>query len=105
MAAVQESGGALHHASDGLHADKEVAMEAFQQDGYALQYASNDLRADKEIGGHGGDQSKRRHPKVCVRTSARGFRLNLRFYVLRLLLRCMFTILHFDFVVNPWWRN
>ena len=51
-------------------------MEPFQQDGYTLQYASNDLRADKEVI-MVAINSKRRHPKVCVRTSARGFRLNL----------------------------
>ena len=39
----------LAYASDKLHADKELMLEAVKQDGQLLYYASKELRDDKEV--------------------------------------------------------
>ena len=49
LAAVQQHGGALEHASAELRADREVVLAAVQQNGMALQYASAELQADREV--------------------------------------------------------
>ena len=49
LAAVNNDGAALEHASDELKADKEVVMAAVKNNGYALQFASDELKADPEI--------------------------------------------------------
>ena len=47
MAAVQQDGWALKHASAALKSDKEVVMVAVQQNGNALQHASEALQNNK----------------------------------------------------------
>ena len=49
MAAVQQDGRALKHASAALKSDKEVAMAAVQQNWRALYYASAAMKSDKEV--------------------------------------------------------
>ena len=49
MVAVAQNGGALEYASDGLKGDKEVVLVAVARDGRALFFASVGLRADKEV--------------------------------------------------------
>ena len=49
LAAVQQDGDALQHASEELRADRDVVLAAVQQDGDALQHASEELRADREV--------------------------------------------------------
>ena len=49
LAAVQEGGYALRHASEELRADREVVLAAVGQAGSALQYADATLKADKEV--------------------------------------------------------
>ena len=49
LAAVQQNGSALRHASEPLRADREVVLAAVQQNGQALRHASEPLRADREV--------------------------------------------------------
>jgi hypothetical protein len=49
LAAVQQNGEALEHASPELRADREVVLAAVQQNGEALEHASPELRADREV--------------------------------------------------------
>ncbi|MBR3325322.1 MAG: DUF4116 domain-containing protein [Clostridia bacterium] len=41
----------IAYASNKLHADKELMLEAVKQDGQLLYYASKELRDDKEVVG------------------------------------------------------
>jgi len=49
LAAVNQTGKALRHASSDLQGDKEVVLTAVNQTGEALRYASPDLQGDKEV--------------------------------------------------------
>ena len=49
LAAIQQHGGALEYASEGLRGDREVVLAAVQQDWRALQYASEGLKGDREV--------------------------------------------------------
>ena len=49
LAAVQENGFALEHASEELKNDKDVVLAAVQQTGFALMYAGAELQEDKDI--------------------------------------------------------
>ena len=49
LAAVQQDGNALRYASEGLRADRKVVLAAVRQDGRALCYVSKDLRADRDV--------------------------------------------------------
>ena len=49
LAAVQQQGEALGHASAELRADREFVLAAVQQHGEALEHASAELRADRAV--------------------------------------------------------
>lgn len=49
LAAVQENGGALHHASPELQDDREVVLCALRENGASLEFASEKLRGDREV--------------------------------------------------------
>ena len=49
LAAVNQNGWALSHASEELRNDKEVVLTAVKQDGWALEYVSTELKNDKEL--------------------------------------------------------
>ena len=49
LAAVQQNGWVLEHASAELQADQDIMLAAVQQDGMALQYASAALKDDREF--------------------------------------------------------
>jgi hypothetical protein len=49
LAAVNQCGWALEHASAELRNDKEVVLAAVNQNGWALRYASQELQNDKEV--------------------------------------------------------
>lgn len=48
--AIEENASwAIAYASDRLHADRELMLNAIKKDGQMLYYASKDLRDDKEL--------------------------------------------------------
>ena len=49
LAAVQQNGCALKHASNGFQGDREIAFVAVKQNGRSLQFASEELRRDRGI--------------------------------------------------------
>lgn len=49
LAAVEQCGWALQHASADLKANRQVVLSAVRQNGLALQHASGELRADPEV--------------------------------------------------------
>ena len=48
--AVDQTGTALRHTTDGLRADRITVLIAVSRDGLALRHASDELRADEETG-------------------------------------------------------
>ena len=49
LAAVQQDGHALEHASEELRANRAVVLAAVQQNGSALEFASEELRGDRAV--------------------------------------------------------
>jgi len=49
LAAVQENGGALHHASPEIQDDREVVLCALRENGASLEFASQKLKGDREV--------------------------------------------------------
>ena len=49
LAAVQQNGLVLQHASEDLRADREVVLAAVQQNSLALQYANEGICADRPV--------------------------------------------------------
>merc|ERR1711862_410821 len=49
MAAVQQSGGALHFAGVAMQADRDVVLRAVRKQGDALRHASEELKADPDV--------------------------------------------------------
>ncbi len=44
MAAVQQNGGALEHASEEMKNDEVIVMAAVQEKGHALKHASEEMK-------------------------------------------------------------
>jgi hypothetical protein len=49
LAAVEQAGGALRHATQDLRGDRKVVLRAVRQSGWALADASLELRADPSV--------------------------------------------------------
>lgn len=49
LAAVQESGGVLHHAAEDLKHDRSIVLAAVRENGAALAFAAEELRSDRDV--------------------------------------------------------
>ena len=49
MAAVQQDGGALEHASEGMQNSRSIVMLAVRENGKVFKHASEEMKNDREI--------------------------------------------------------